>query len=327
MTGLDLKKGIKKCYFLWGEDSFTRRAAEEKIKKAVVDESAEMMNVSIFNDVKTTAGQVIEAAETTPFLSDKRFILVKDCGFFSEGEKAESDILADYVQNLPDTACIVFSEEKADKRLKLFKAVEKNGMAAEFGKLKDNDLASLAEKKLTKSGLKIPKNLCIYMVRNCVDAEMLRGECEKLIAYMDGRSEVSAEDIDAVCVKNSETKVFDLADAMIAGKTEKALEIYRNLLALNESPFMVLSLITRQFRIILKCKSLSESGYSGNDIAKKIGTAPFVANAGVRQSRNFSYDTLKRALNKCIETDYSIKSGALDAVSGIEILIADGVAF
>lgn len=90
---------------------------------------------------------------------------------------------------------------------------------------------------------------------------------------------------------------------------------------------MVLSLITRQFRIILKCKSLSESGYSGNDIAKKIGTAPFVANAGVRQSRNFGYDTLKRALNKCIETDYSIKSGALDAVSGIEILIADGVAF
>ena len=124
MTGLDLKKGIKKCYFLWGEDSFTRRAAEEKIKKAVVDEAAEMMNVSVFNDVKTTAGQVIEAAETTPFLSDKRFILVKDCGFFSEGKKAESDILADYVQNLPDTACIVFSEEKADKRLKLFKAVE-----------------------------------------------------------------------------------------------------------------------------------------------------------------------------------------------------------
>ena len=52
-----------------------------------------------------------------------------------------------------------------------------------------------------------------------------------------------------------------------------------------------------------------------------------MANAGVRQSRNFSYDTFKRALNKCIETDYSIKSGALDAVSGIEILIADGVAF
>ncbi len=32
MAKLDLKnKG--KCYFLWGEDSFTRRADEEKIKK------------------------------------------------------------------------------------------------------------------------------------------------------------------------------------------------------------------------------------------------------------------------------------------------------
>ena len=44
MTGLDLKKGIKKCYFLWGEDSFTRRAAEEKIKKAVVDEAKKALN-------------------------------------------------------------------------------------------------------------------------------------------------------------------------------------------------------------------------------------------------------------------------------------------
>lgn len=124
MAKLDLKN-IEKCYLLYGEDTFSRKSYEDKIKKKVVDEAAEMMNVSVFNDVKTTAGQIIEAAETLPFLCDRRFILVKDCGFFTEGKKAESDLLADYMQNLPETACIVFSEEKPDKRLKLYKAVEK----------------------------------------------------------------------------------------------------------------------------------------------------------------------------------------------------------
>ena len=81
MAKLDLKN-IGKCYLLYGEDTFSRKAYEDKIKKKFVDEAAEMMNVSVFNDVKTTAGQVIEAAETLPFMSDRRFILVKDCGMF-----------------------------------------------------------------------------------------------------------------------------------------------------------------------------------------------------------------------------------------------------
>ncbi len=80
-----------------------------------------MMNVSVFNDVKTTAGQVIEAAETTPFLSDKRFILVKDCGFFSEGKKAESDLLADYMRTFRIPHVLYFPRKRPIKGLSCLK--------------------------------------------------------------------------------------------------------------------------------------------------------------------------------------------------------------
>lgn len=324
MDKIDLKK-IEKCYLLYGEDSFTRKAWEDKIRKKIVDEASEMMNMTVFNDIKTTAGQIIEAAETFPFMSEKRIIIARDCGFFSEGKKAESDLLAEYIEKIPDTACIVFSEEKADKRMKLYKAAEKHGIVKTYNGLKDVDLANMIEKKFAKSGIKATKAVCVYMVRNCGEnAETLKNETDKIISYLGDRNEVKTEDIDKLCSKSSETKVFDLVDAMIAGKTEKALEIYRTLLSLNESPYMVLSLITRQFRIILKCKSLSESGLSGSDMAKKIGVAPFVANGAVRQSRNFSYEMLKASLNKCLETDYLIKTGKTEPVSGVEMLIANG---
>lgn len=321
MAKIDLKN-IKKCYLLYGEDSFSRRAIEDKIKKKVVDEVSEMMNVSVFDDVKTNAGQVIEAAETLPFMSEKRFVLVRDCGFFSEGKKAESDLLAVYMKNLPDTACIVFSEEKADKRLKLYKAVDKNGVIEEYKNMNDNDLADLIGRKFAKNGIKVTKPLCIYMVRTTgADAELLKRESDKLLAYLGDKKEITTEDIDAICSKTSENKVFDLIDAMIEGKTEHALEIYRNLLLLNESPFMILSLISRQLRIILKCKSLSESGMSPNDIAKNVGVPTFVANGALKQGKSFSYDNIKSALNECIEMDYKMKSGIIDQVTGVEMII------
>lgn len=318
----DIKNGIGKCYLIYGNDTFRRKTYEDKLRKKTVDESAQIMNVSVFNDVKTTAGQVIEAAETFPFLSDRRFILVKDCGFLSEGKKNESDLLAEYVANMSETACILFSEEKADKRLKLYKAINKVGVCEEVKPFDEKSLIDLISKKLAKNGIKITKSLCAYMVRNSGEnVELLSLDTDKLIAYLDGRDKVSAEDIDAICSKTSEVKVFDMVNAMIAGNSERALEIYRNLLNINESPFMVLSLISRQFRIIIKSKSMSENGMPNTDIAKKISVPVFAVSGALRQANSFSYELLCKALNACIQTDYGIKLGKIEPETGVEMLI------
>lgn len=318
----DIKNAIGKCYLIYGEDTFRRKSYEDKLRKKTVEETAQIMNVSVFNDVKTSAGQVIEAAETFPFLCDKRFILVKDCGFLSEGKKIESDLLAEYVANMSDTACILFSEEKADKRLKLYKAIDKAGSCEEIKPFDEKALIDMIVNKLAKNGIKITRPLCAYMVRNSGEnVELLSADTDKLIAYLDGKDKVSTEDIDVICSKTSEVKIFDMVNAMIAGNSERALEIYRNLLNLNESPFMVLSLISRQFRIILKSKSMSESGIPNADIAKKIGIPPFAVSGALRQANSFSFETLCKALNACIQTDYGIKLGKIEPEAGVEMLI------
>jgi len=318
----DLKNIIGKCYLIYGEDTFRRKSYEDKMLKKIVDEASQVMNVSVFNDSKTLAGQVIEATETLPFLCERRFILVKDCGFLSEGKKTESDLLAEYIDNIPDTSCILFSEEKIDKRLKLYKAIDKMGVCEEIKPFDEKSLIDLISRKLAKNGLKISRPLCAYMVRNSGEnAELLSADTDKLIAYLAGKDTVSTEDIDAICSKTSEVKVFDMVNAMITGNTEHALEIYRNLLNINESPFMVLSLISRQFRIILKAKSMSESGITNADIAKKIGVPAFAVSGALRQANNFSYDMLCKALNSCIQIDYGIKLGKIEPEAGVEMLI------
>lgn len=160
------------------------------------------------------------------------------------------------------------------------------------------------------------------MVRNSGEnIELLSSDTDKLISYLGERREVETEDIDTVCSKIAEVKVFDMVNAMITGKVEKALEIYRNLLNVNESPFMILSLISRQFRIILKCKSMSEAGIQNAEIAKLVGIPPFAVSGAIKQSNIFSYGIIRKALNACIELDYGIKTGRIDPETGVEVLI------
>lgn len=61
--------------------------------------------------------ELISLADTMPFFSERRLILIEDSGFF----KTSSEALAEYLPTMPDTTCIVFVEEAVDKRNKLYK--------------------------------------------------------------------------------------------------------------------------------------------------------------------------------------------------------------
>ena len=68
------------------------------------------------------------------------------------------------------------------------------------------------------------------------DMENIEGELMKLIAYKGDENEIKAEDIRAVCTVSLEARVFDLVKAVAEKRPEKAVQIYRTLLSLKESP-------------------------------------------------------------------------------------------
>ncbi|MBP3307092.1 MAG: DNA polymerase III subunit delta, partial [Anaerotignum sp.] len=146
-------------------------------------------------------------------------------------------------------------------------------------------------------------------------------ELLKLIAYKGEESEIKAEDIRAVCTVSLEARVFDLVKAVAEKRPEKAVQIYRTLLSMKESPYMVLSLITRQFRFILETKLLSESGMTNETIAAKLEIRDFAVKEYLRQSKRFSARVWKDAMKDCLETDLNIKSGKAAEETAVELLI------
>lgn len=324
----ELKKQWKngefgRCYLFFGAETYLLKDYETALEKALLPEGTEMMNHDIFEEKRATAAAIMDAAETFPFLNEKRLVTVKNSEFFQKGgRKEEGEKLKEFLADIPESTCLLFIEEKVEKTSALYKAVVKHGQAVEFKKLTEKDLGAWI-KKLCKDNQKQMSESVLGLFLQTVDHDMenMEGELLKLIAYKGEESEIKAEDIRAVCTVSLEARVFDLVKAVAEKRPEKAVQIYRTLLSMKESPYMVLSLITRQFRFILETKLLSESGMTNETIAAKLEIRDFAVKEYLRQSKRFSARVWKDAMKDCLETDLSIKSGKAAEETAVELLI------
>ena len=265
----------------------------------------------------------MDAAETFPFLNEKRLVTVRNSEFFQKGgRKEEAERLKGFLADLPESVCLLFVEEKVEKTSALYKAVVKYGQAVEFKKLTEKDLATWVKKVCKDNGMQMSEGvLGLFLQTVDHDMENIEGELMKLIAYKGDETEIKGEDVRAVCTVSLEARVFDLVKAVAEKRPEKAVQIYRTLLSLKESPYMVLSLITRQFRFILQTKLLSEGGMTNDVIAAKLDIRDFAVKEYLRQSKRFPTAVWKEAMRDCLETDLNIKLGKAAEETAVELLI------
>ena len=323
-----LKKNWKnhefsRCYLFYGTETYLIREYEAALTKAILPEGAEIMNHDIFEEKRATAAAIMDAAETLPFLNEKRLVTVRNSEFFQKGgRKEEGEKLKAFLADLPETVCLLFIEEKAEKTNGLYKAVAKYGQAVEFKKPTEKDLGTWIKKRCKENGMEMSEgvlNLFLQTVDH--DMENIDGELQKLMAYKGEEKEIKAEDIRAVCTVSLEARVFDLVRAVAEKRPEKAVQIYRTLLSMKESPYMVLSLITRQFRLILETMLLSQSGMTNDAIGARLEIRDFAVKEYLRQSKRFSAEGWKHAVRDCLQVDLDIKSGKAAEETAVELLI------
>ena len=124
----EIKTGqLKQVYILYGEEAYLRSQYKDKLKNALLD-GGDPMNLHYFEGKDVKPGEVIDLAETMPFLAQRRVILLENSGLFAKG----GEELAAYLGEPSDTAFFVFIEPSVDKRSKLYKAATARGRAIEF---------------------------------------------------------------------------------------------------------------------------------------------------------------------------------------------------
>lgn len=313
-----IKSGkFKKAYLLYGEEAYLKKQYKEKLTKAILPDG-DTVNYAYYEGKGTEPAGLIDLAETMPFFAERRLIVVENSGFF----KSSVPELADYIRQMPDTACFLFVEEEVDKRGKMFKAVKETGYAAELKRQDEKTLLLWIGRQVKSEQKQIKESTARYLLERVgTDMENLEKELEKLFGYTLGKTEIAVSDIDAICSVQVENKIFKMIDAAAAKKQKEMLDYYYDLLALKEPPLKILSLLSRQFRLLLETKGLIKEGCDRSQVAKVTKQPPFAAEKCIRQCREFSSAQLKGILEEAVELEEMAKTGRIDQQISVELFI------
>ena len=314
----DIKNNrFSQTYLLFGEEAFLRQQYKDKLKAALCADG-DTMNYHYFEGKAASAGEIIDLAETMPFLAERRVIVLENTGLFKHGGEA----LAEYLASPAPTAFFVFAETEIDKRSKLYKTVQGKGIAVEFPVQDEAILKKWILGMIRRENKKISGNaLNVFLEKTGTDMENICKELEKLFCYCLDKDAITEADIEAVCTRKVSNQIFEMVNAIAEKKQSRALFLYYDLLALREAPMRILFLIGRQFHILFLVKDMKKKGYDNKSIASKAGIPPFTVGKYAAQASKFRTVQLRLAMEECAAADEAVKTGRMNDKMSVELLI------
>ena len=311
------KKEFSRVYLLGGTEPYLIYQYRDKLIAAMI-EPADTMNFITYKGENSKPEDIIEFASTMPFFAERRVVLVENSNFFKNGcEKLEEAL-----EQLPDTTVLIFVEKNIDNRKKLSKLVAQLGTIALFDAPDMDMLAVWLNGMFVQENVKISGATIHYLIdRVGTSMNLLKNEAEKLLSYAADKKSISKEDIDLLCVNQVEDKIFDMIDAISERKQEKAMNLYDDLLYLQEAPMKILVLITRNFMQLLKIRFALDTGTPEGQIASVFGIRPYFVKKYITQAKSFTKEQLLSCVRLCQEADANIKSGKMRDKLATEMVI------
>lgn len=321
MKGINDLSTLYSCYLLTGQDYWTREIFIKSLKRKVLLADDDMMNLIQLEGKDVTAIQVIDACETMPFFADKKMVFVSEGGFLKTGKKDETEKLTKWLANLPEYVVLVFCEAEVDKRSQLYKKIKASYSIKQFDYPGEETAASILMDFACERGLSINRAELFYFIRNMPEnLTYMMNEFEKLMDYVKDNI-ITREHIEAVCVFSLEQQVFGLVKEVVNKQASLALQVYNTLISRKESPIGILVLIARQYRMMLQVKYLMKNHMPEKNIASTVGMPYFAVKETAKQAEKYTFKQLERILEYCLESDTALKTGKLEPIKCVELLI------
>jgi DNA polymerase III subunit delta len=322
------------CFVFHGIEEFLRARAISDLGVQLGDPSLVSMNSTFLDGSKLTLAGLMDATEALPFLAEKRLVVVSGllnrlAGKAGKPNKAEQQFMTGLLAYLPSmspSAWLVFDDEpinEAHPALRYAREHPEQVRVQMFGRLGEAALRTwLVQRAKEKGGALGPDALDALATVGDVDLRLLDQEISKLVAYAGGRN-VTGGDIQKLVHAARSVDVFAMVDALGQRNGRRAIEQFHALVDDGQPPVRLLMMITRQFRMIMQAKDLSERRAPIADVMRALGAQKFVAEKMISQSRLFHMVQLETIYRWLLETDLNIKTGQCEALLAVDIVIAE----
>lgn len=327
----DIKqKRFSPVYVLYGAESFLAEEFIALARREMMEPEYTDLNYSRYDCAERSLGEILQDAETYPFLAEHRLVLAENAYFLTGAKppvkvEAEPEALLAYLENPPSyTSLILYTAaEKLDERKKLVKVLQEKAVVIPFQPLRDGDLYAWVERRAQMYDAKIERPQAMRLVELAGhDLRLLDKELAKMSLYLGGKGAVITDDtIQLLTSRTLEQDVFALVEQVVAGRLETAMRILYDCLKMGEEPIKLMALLTRQIRLLLQVKIWSPRGYTQQQLAGMLKVHPYAVKKAQEQARHFEVASLRRLLALLAEEDYRMKTGQVDKRLAIELFV------
>ena len=302
-------------YLLYGTKDFQ---INEEIKK--ITKKQDQMNISKHDLNNTPLKLIIDDAQTVSMFEDKKTVIVDNANMFTGTTSKDSDIIENYLNHINENTVLILivHNEKLDTRKKITKLIKKIGIVKEFN---DETNPAVIVKKLLKDYNINDKTINLFIDRVGNNPLIIQNEINKIKIYKGNNKTISDEDILNLTTKIIDIDIFKLIDYIIKKNKNKALELYHEMIKMNEEPIKILVILANQFRIMYQSKELLKKGYSEKDIASILKIHPYRVKLAIQNSRSYPSEVLLKHLNNLADIDIGIKTGKLNKNLALELFM------
>jgi DNA polymerase-3 subunit delta len=328
-------------YVFYGNDEF-RRSEELKALRRDLDRDGNLAHNTVTiegADVRSlTPGELRAACHTASFFADDRLVIVEgllgrlgggrrrgrrgrgassDAGAPSGGEaEAFMDVLAE----LPPTTTVVLMEEGISDAVA--NSVPEGATVKKLDALKRDELRAWAARRVKEGNAEFAPGALERLVSLFDGTHLgeLAGEIEKLATYAAGRA-ITIDDIDELVTGALAYAYWDLTDAVIEGRADRALSVLRRMDAKDQPPQLLTYMLVRQYRPILLAQSLLREGLSQAQIGSQLGLQGYPLRKVIDQATSYPVAALEAAYRRLLENDVAVKTGVLDVDAALEVLV------
>ena len=326
-------------HIFYGPDDFSLHQAIKKIKADLGDSEMLAVNTSRLDGRHLTLNELRNACGAVPFLSSyrlvivngllKRFEVTQGKPRSSKGIRKSQNKLGEWqdmdscIKQMPETTVLILVDGKINASNPLLKKLSPLAEVKRFDLLVNKYLERWIEQRVREENGNItPQAVRLIIELIGGDLWAMSNEIQKLVLYCQGRS-IGVEDVRQMVSYAQETSIFPLVDAILEGKNKIAQRLLHQMYQEGASTTDILGMITRQFRLIALAKDL-EPGLSYQQTRDRLGLKPkYPLGRLLAQARMYSFEGIKQAYDKLLETDLAIKTGQCNDKLAIELLIAE----
>jgi DNA polymerase-3 subunit delta len=202
--------------------------------------------------------------------------------------------------------------------------VKKVGQVREFAPPRGRELSRWIAQQVQREECEItPAAADLLASTSGTDPAVLRQEIAKLATYVGPQGRIDERVVAELASAGRLSDIFALVDAIGQRRRAQAMVELHRLLEAGQHPLYILTMVVRQFRLLIQVKALPAGERQPDAVARVLKMHPYVAEKVVVQSQPFRQEELEQIYHRLVQAEQEVKTGKRDGEVALELVVVE----